>query len=227
MWDGVVAALSDTYNTIAYDQLGHGASPAPPGPYTIDQLGEAAVALLDALGIARASFVGLSLGGMVGQWLGAHAPERVDRLVLLCTSAHVPPREGWRDRAATVRAAGSPEPIADAVVARWLTAPYAREHPDVMAGLRAMLVAQPPGGYAACCDAIAAMDQRKDLASIAAPTLVVGGAQDLAIPVEHQQHLAQHIPGARLEILDPGAHAVAVERPADVALLIADHLETA
>ncbi|HEY6758029.1 MAG TPA: 3-oxoadipate enol-lactonase [Baekduia sp.] len=225
MWDGVVTALSDTYNTIAYDQLGHGASPAPPGPYTIAQLGEAAVALLDALGIERASFVGLSIGGMVGQWLGAHAPERVDRLVLLCTSAHVPPAQPWRDRAATVRAAGSPEPIADAVAARWLTAPYAGKHPDRLAALRAMLASQPAEGYAACCEAIAAMDQRHDLAAISAPTLVIGGAQDLAIPTEHQRRLAQHIPGARLEILDPGAHVVAVERPADVAHLIADHLE--
>jgi 3-oxoadipate enol-lactonase len=225
MWAPQVDALADTYRTIAYDQLGHGDSPVPPGPYTIAQLGQAAVDLLDHLEIPRASFAGVSIGGMVGQWLAAHHPERVDRLVLLCTTAQLPPAEAWTDRARTVTAAGTVDVIADAVVARWLTPGFAERHPERVASLRAMLAAQPPDGYAACCAAIGAMDQRDDLANIAAPTLVVGGAQDAAIPTEHQRALATAIAGARLEILDPGAHVVSIERADDVTRLIRQHLE--
>ena len=227
MWDPLLGPLAQraTLRTIAYDQLGHGASPAPPGPYSIARLGEAAIALLDHLEIERASFAGVSIGGMIGQWLAAHAPDRIDKLVLICTSAHLPPAQAWHDRARTVTEAGTVDVIADAVVDRWLTPPFATAHPDVRAGLRAALAAQPPAGYAACCAAIAAMDQRKDLASIAAPTLVVGGAQDHAIANEHQRALAAAIPGATLQILDPGAHVVPVEQPDAVAQLIADHLE--
>ncbi|HWH95804.1 MAG TPA: 3-oxoadipate enol-lactonase [Baekduia sp.] len=226
VWDPQVDALTGQgRRTIAYDQRGHGASPVPPGPYSIADLGADALALMDHLEIARASFVGLSIGGMVGQWLAAHAPERIDRLVLLCTTAHLPPAQSWHDRAAAVRAAGTVDVIADAVVARWVTPAYAAARPDAVEALRAMLAAQPPEGYAACCEAIAAMDLRDELAAIAAPALVIGGAQDPAIPTEHQRHLATHIAGARLEILDPGAHVVSVERPDAVTALIAEHLD--
>jgi 3-oxoadipate enol-lactonase len=226
MWDPQVAALHHRgLRTIAYDQLGHGASPVPPGPYSIDRLGAAALALMDHLGIACASFAGVSIGGMVGQWLAAHAPERVDRLVLLCTSAHLPPASAWAERAKTVTAAGSVEVIADTVVGRWLTPDFAAAHPETVAWLRAMLAATPPDGYAACCAAIGAMDLRADLAAIRAPTLVVGGAQDRAIPTDHQERLAAAIPGARLELLDPGAHVASVQRADAVTALIADHLD--
>ena len=227
MWDPQADALRAEHGlrVIAYDQLGHGASPAPPGPYTMEMLGRAALELMDHLGLARASFAGVSIGGMVGQWLAAHAPERIERLVLLCTSAYLPPADAWHERAATVRAAGTADGIADAVVARWLTPAYAAEHPGAVAALRAGLAAQPPDGYAACCAAIGAMDLRGDLAAIRAPTLVIGGAQDAAIPPEHQQRLAAAIGGARLEILDPGAHVVSVERADAVTDLIADHLD--
>jgi 3-oxoadipate enol-lactonase len=227
MWAPQVAALSDGFRTIAYDQLGHGRSPVPDGPYSIAQLGEAALDLLDHLELTRVSFVGVSIGGMVGQWLAAHAPERVDRLVLLCTSAHLPPPEPWLERARVVTESGTVGVIAEAVVSRWLTPAFAGAHPDQVAALRAMLAAQPVAGYAACCAALAAMDQRKDLGSIAAPTLVIGGAQDLAIPNEHQHALAGAIGGARLEILDPGAHVVSIERADDVNRLIRAHLEAA
>jgi 3-oxoadipate enol-lactonase len=227
MWDPQADALRGDHGlrVVAYDQLGHGASPAPPGPYTIERLGRAALALMDHLGLARASFAGVSIGGMVGQWLAAHAPERIDRVVLLCTSAHLPPAELWHDRARTVRDAGTVDVIADAVVARWLTPAFAAANPGTVATLRAMLAGQPAEGYAACCDAIAAMDQRGDLAGIRAPTLVIGGAQDAAIPPAHQEHLAAVIPGARLAVLDPGAHVVSVERADVVTDLIADHLD--
>jgi 3-oxoadipate enol-lactonase len=227
MWDPQADALRAEHGlrAIAYDQLGHGASPAPPGPYSIAQLGAAALALLDHLRIERASFVGLSLGGMVGQWLAAHAPQRIDRLVLLCTTASFPSPAPWVERAAAVRATCSVAPIADAVAARWVTPEYAEAHPDALAALRAMLAGAPPAGYAACCDALAALDLRSDLAAIRAPTLVIAGAQDAAIPPEHQERLAAAIAGARLEVLDPGAHVVSVERADAVTDLIADHLD--
>jgi 3-oxoadipate enol-lactonase len=226
MWDPQVPALAARgLRAIPYDQRGHGASPAPPGPYAIADLGADALALLDRLGLERVAWVGLSIGGMVGLWLAAHAPERVERLVLLCTSAHVPPAQRWEERADAVRAAGSVGVVADAVAARWLTEGFAAAHPDVLAGLRDMLAAQPPDGYAACCAALATLDLRGDLAAIRAPTLVIGGAQDAAIPTDHQRRLADAIAGARLEILDPGAHVVSVERPGVVTDLICDHLE--
>jgi 3-oxoadipate enol-lactonase len=227
MWDPQAGALRDDHGlrVVAYDQLGHGGSPVPPGPYSIAQLGERTLELMDHLGLARASFAGVSIGGMVGQWLAAHAPERVERLILICTTAHLGPPEPWLDRARAVRAAGTVEVVADRVVGGWLTPSFAAAHPEARAALRAMLAAQPADGYAACCDALAQLDERGDAAAIKAPTLVIGGAQDAAIPPEHQERLAASIAGARLEILDPGAHVVTVER-ADVATdLIADHLD--
>lgn len=227
MWDPQADALRNDHGlrVVAYDQLGHGASPAPPGPYSIARLGEAALALMDHLKIERASFAGVSIGGMVGQWLGAHAPDRIDRLVLICTSAYLGPPEPWHERAATVQEAGTVDVIADMVVNRWLTPPWAAANPAARATLRAMLAGQPAEGYAACCEAIAGLDERAGAAAIKASTLVIGGAQDAAIPPDHQERLAASIAGARLEILDPGAHVVSVERADAVTDLIADHLD--
>jgi 3-oxoadipate enol-lactonase len=227
MWDPQADALRNDHGlrVIAYDQLGHGDSPVPPGPYTIAQLGERALALMDHLRLERASFAGISIGGMVGQWLAAHAPERIDHLILMCTSAHLGAPDPWLDRARTVREAGTVAVIADAVAGRWLTPPWAAAHPEARDALRAMLAAQPPAGYAACCEALAGLDERADAAKIKAPTLVLGGAQDAAIGPEHQERLAASIAGARLVILDPGAHVVSVERADAVTDLIADHLD--
>lgn len=225
MWVAQTAALSTTRRLIAFDHRGHGRSPEPAGPYAIADLAADVLALADRLGLQRFSYCGLSIGGMVGQWLAAHAPERVERLVLICTSAHVPPAAPWRERAAVVRAAGGPEPIADAVVARWLTPAWAAAHAAERVALRAMLVASPAEGYASCCEAIADMDLREAIATVTAPTLVVAAAQDEAIPAAHGERIAAAIPGARLVVLDPAAHIPAVERARDVTQLIADHLE--
>lgn len=227
MWAPQVAALSDGFTTIAYDQLGHGRSSAPEGPYSIEQLGRAALDFLDDLELQSVSLVGLSIGGMVGQWLAANAPDQIDRLVLLCTTSHFPSADPWRDRARRVIAEGTTAGIAPDVVARWLTPAFAAAHPDDAERLRAMLAAQPVKGYAACCAALATLDLRDDLARIAAPTLVIGGAQDLAIPPDNQRYLADHIDNARLELFDPGAHVVSIERADEVNRLIRQHLEAA
>ncbi|MGZ8650462.1 MAG: 3-oxoadipate enol-lactonase [Solirubrobacteraceae bacterium] len=224
MWEPQVAPLAEHLRVIRYDHRGHGASPVPPGSYEIEDLGRDVLALMDRLGVERASFGGVSLGGMVAMWLGANAPDRVERLVLCCTSAHMPTASAWAERAAKVRAAGTTEVVADAVVERWLTPGFADAHPDTRAWLRSMLLATDPDGYAACCGAIERMDLRAALPSIAAPTLVVSGADDQAAPAEHQRALAEAIPSARLETLTPAAHIASVERADEVTELILGHI---
>jgi 3-oxoadipate enol-lactonase len=226
MWDPQLEALSAGHRLVRFDHRGHGRSPVPPGPYSIDELGRDVLGLLDRLELARISYCGLSLGGMVGMWLAINAPERIDRLVLICTSAHLPPASGWHERAATVRAADSSEAVADAVIARWFTETFTREHPDVVARHRRMVAATPPEGYASGCEVIAALDLRDQLPGISAPTLVIGAAQDPSTPPEHQRTIAAAISGARLEILDPAAHLANVERADLVTPLIVEHIET-
>jgi len=223
MWDRQLP-LARELRLVRFDHRGHGASPVPPGPYEMEDLGNDVLRLMDALEIERASFCGLSIGGMVGMWLGANAPDRIDRLILLCTSAHMPPPSFWRDRADMVLRAGSTEPIADRVVERWLTPAFAEAHPEVRADLRAMLAAQPADGYAWCCGAIERMDLRPLLPRIGTPTLVISGADDLAAPPEMQRVIADAIPGARHEIVAPAAHVAAVEQSDAVNHLILEHL---
>jgi 3-oxoadipate enol-lactonase len=222
-WD-VQAPLASRFRTIRYDHRGHGRSPAPTGPYEIGELGRDVLALMDRLGLERASHGGVSLGGMVGMWLAANAPERIERLILICTSAHMPPASAWAERAATVRRTGGTEAIADAVVERWLTPEYAAACPDVRAALRRMLISAPPEGYAACCDAIQQMDLRPLLARIEAPTLVISGADDQAAPPEHQRLIADAIADARHEVVSPAAHIAPIEQADSINSLILEHL---
>lgn len=219
--------LSERFRTVRFDHRGHGASPVPDPPYEIGDLGRDVLALMDELGIGRAAYCGLSIGGMVGMWLAANAPERIERLVLVCTAAHMPPASAWRERAEAVLRAGSTEPVADAVVDRWLTPAFAAREPETRAWLRAMLLASDPRGYAACCGAIERMDLRPELARITAPTLVISGADDEATPVERQREIAEAIGGARHELVGPAAHVAAVEQPEAVNRLITEHLTAA
>ena len=223
MWDGQLPLAGDLH-LVRVDHRGHGRSPVPRGPYEIGDLGRDVLELMDGLGLERASYCGLSIGGMVGMWLGVHAPDRIDRLVLLCTSAYLPPVSMWQERAQAVLAAGSVEGIADAVVERWLTPGFAASNADVRATLRAMLVGTSPEGYASCCGAIERMDLRGELSRIGAPTLVVSGSDDPSTPVEHQRVIADAIPGARHETVGPAAHLAAVEQAEAVNRLILEHL---
>jgi 3-oxoadipate enol-lactonase len=222
MWDHQLP-LADRLRLVRFDHRGHGASPVPPGPYEIADLARDVIELLDRLRCARVHYCGLSLGGMVGMWLGANAPERIDRLVLMCTAAYMPPASMWEERIAIVSRAGSVEPLADAVLARWLTPGFAAANPELRAWLHAML-AQAPPGYAACCGAIARMDLRGELGSIQAPTLVISGADDLATPPEKQWQIAEAIAGARHVTVGPAAHLAAVEQPERTNQLILEHL---
>ncbi len=210
-WSEQVNILKKHFRVVSYDTRGHGASDAGDKDYGIERLGRDALGLLDALGIARAHFCGLSLGGMTGMWLGIHAPKRIDRLVLANTAAHIGPPEMWTTRAATVRKDGM-QAIVEGVLKRWLTARCLAENPMVVEKARRMLLAVPPEGYARACMMLSAMDQRETVSRIAAPTLVIAGLQDAATPPADAQFLVERIRGARLVELD-AAHLSNLELP--------------
>lgn len=219
MWLPQLSSLSQRFRVVRYDHLGHGESDEPAGPYTIERMARPVLDLADELGVDRFHYAGLSLGGMVGMWLAAHAPERIDRLALLCTSAYLPPATGWLDRAENVRAHGIGS-IAEAVVDRWFTPSFTDRAPYL-----AMLSATPEQGYAASCEAIAGMDLRPVLDRVTAPTLVISGRDDLAIPPEHGLRIVEGIgTGTRYVELADAAHLASVQQPDEVGRLLLDHL---
>jgi 3-oxoadipate enol-lactonase len=221
MWEPQLT-LAGRFRVIRIDHRGHGGSPVPPGPYAMPDLAADVLALLDDLGLARVAFCGLSLGGMVGMYLGSEHPERLTSLTLCCTTAHFADRGPWDERIAAVEAGGTAG-IADAVVSRWFTPAWAAAHPDVVAALRNQIAGTPDAGYVGCCRAIAAWDHRARLPAVAVPTLVIGGADDPSTPVDPHAHtLADNIPGARLEIL-PGAHLATIECAEQASGLISGH----
>jgi 3-oxoadipate enol-lactonase len=224
MWDDQAGPLAESHRLVRYDQRGHGSSPVPPGPYSIADLGGDLIALLDRLGIERASLCGLSLGGMTAMWVASEVPERIERLVLCCTSALLGPASDWQQRARTVRGLGVGA-IADAVLTRWFTPAFLQERPPAVDRLDAILRATPAEGYAGCCEAIRDMDLTDRLASITAPTLVMAGADDPATPPLHGQAIANSVPDARLEIIPGAAHLANVEQPAAVTERILSHVD--
>lgn len=225
MWAPQVPALSVQYRVLRYDQRGHGESPVPPGPYDLADMAQDVLDMLDSREIERVHFVGLSMGGATGMWIAANAPERIDRLVLLCTSPRFGTPEMWQERAAIVRERGV-EAVADGGIGRWFTEGFREREPAVTARFRAMMASQPAEGYAECCGVLERLDLRNDLARIGAPTLMVSGAQDPSTPPDPDGRLiADSIPGARFEILDPAAHLANVERAEIVTQLILDHLD--
>jgi 3-oxoadipate enol-lactonase len=223
MWDPQLPTLGHR-RVIRYDTRGHGRSPAPDGRYSMDDLGADALALLDRLDVERADLVGLSLGGMTAMWLAAHAPARVGRMVLFCTTAYFPPKSMWADRAALVRAEGT-EVVAAAAVGRWVTPGWAAAHPAIVAALEAMVAATPAAGYAGACAAIEDMDLRPDLSRITAPTLVISGAEDPATPPARGREIAAGIAGSRFEILADAAHLASFQQPEAANRLIREALD--
>jgi 3-oxoadipate enol-lactonase len=223
MWEPQLGTLSESFRVVRYDRRGHGRSPVAAGTTTIDELGSDLVELLDDLGVERVSFCGLSLGGIEGMWLAVNEAKRLERLALCCTAASFTPRQGWVDRAATVRSRGV-EAIADAVLERWFRPSFRALQPGIVSRFRAMLVSTPAEGYAACCDALADADLEPRLAEISAPTLVLTGAGDPVVPPSSGDALAAAITGATHTVVEDAAHIANVEQPDAFTAALVRHL---
>jgi 3-oxoadipate enol-lactonase len=229
IWRHQVPVLSRHFRVLRFEHRGHGApgarSPAPAGPYSMAELGADVLGLLSAHGIERASFAGVSLGGMVGIWLAANAPERISSLAVACTAlVPLPSAQSWRERVATVRADGM-EAIADLVLPRWFTPAFRAGHPGEVAEVAGMLRGTSPAGYAGCGDAIAAMDLRPLLPSIKAPTLVISGAEDPAAPPSQGALTALGIKDSRLTVIRGASHFAHFQAPGPVTDALAAHFQ--
>lgn len=204
MWDPQVAALSASYRVLRYDTRGHGQSSMPAGPWTITDLGRDVVALLDAFGIGRAHFCGLSMGGATGMWLATQARERVDRLVLCNTTPWLGPPDAMNARIAQVRRDGM-QPLVDGILERWFTPEFRGHDAATVAAIRRMLLATPVEGYVGCCEALRDMDQRDDLPRVTMPVLVIAGTHDPAPTPDAARQWAATIPQSLFVEL-PAAH---------------------
>lgn len=224
MWDCQMRALTGRFRVLRYDTRGHGASAVPPGPYELASLGHDALALLDALGLPSVSFCGLSLGGMTGLWLAAHAPGRLQRLVVSNTSSFVGQPQMWNARIEAVHRGGMAA-VTDAIIERWFTEPFRAAAPAEVERIREMLLACPADGYAACAAAVRDMDLREDLQAIVAPTLVICGARDAGTPPEHSRVIAQRLRDARVLEL-PAAHMSNIEARDAFTMSVLDFFET-
>ena len=210
MWDPQLAAFSKHFRVIRYDSRGHGKSDAPQGPYTIERLGLDAVSVLDHLGIAKTSWCGLSMGGMVGQWLGSNAPSRVDKLIISNTTSYYADKQSWTNRIEFVRTNGI-KAIAAPSMERWFSADFREREPATVARATEMLIATDLEGYVGCCAAVRGMDHRALLSKINAPTLLIAGLLDAATPIEAHEFIRSRISGARLAILE-AAHLSNIEQ---------------
>jgi 3-oxoadipate enol-lactonase len=212
VWEPQRAALAARFRLLRYDSRGHGRSSVPPGPYRIETLARDALGLLDALGIARAHFCGLSIGGLVGIWLGAHAGSRLRRLVLSNTAARIGSAESWNARIEGVRRDGLPA-LAPTMMERWFTPAFRAGHPEAVARTQAALAACPREGYLGCCAAVRDADLASAARAIRVPTLVLSGRHDPATTPADGQALAGLIGGALHAELD-AAHLSNVEAAA-------------
>jgi len=201
MWTPQLVAFSKHFRVLRYDARGHGRSDVPAGPYTIEQLTLDVTDLMDHLGIERAHFAGVSMGGLTGVGLGARFANRIDRLVLCNTAAKIGTPEVWEPRAARARSEGMAA-LADAVLPRWFTPAFIEGNPLVLAQARDVLVHTDGEGYASNCDALNKADLRGEARAIKAPTLVISGTHDLAATPAQGRELAESVPGARYVELD-------------------------
>jgi 3-oxoadipate enol-lactonase len=211
MWDEQVAPWTRHFRLVRYDRRGHGQSSVPKGPYSMEQLGRDVLGVLDGLGIAKINWCGLSMGGMIGMWLGANAANRIDKLILSNTSAYFPDKSMWEGRIKLVREKGL-ESIVDGNMERWFTPGFRQRAPQAMAKMREMFLATKVEGYVGCGDAIRDMDHRPLLPKISVPTLVIASRQDPATTLEAGEYIKQNVPGARIAVLE-AAHISNLEQP--------------
>jgi 3-oxoadipate enol-lactonase len=222
MWEPQMAEMERRFRILRYDTRGQGGSSVTAGSYTIEQLGRDVVGLLDSLHINRAIFCGLSMGGMVGMWLGIHAPDRLHRLVLCNTAAKIGTKEVWNARIATVRRDGM-KSVAASVVERWFTPEFRASAEEKVAWTREMLENSPREGYASCCDAIRDMDLRDTVGQIKTPTLVIYGGRDPVIPNSEAQFLTDRIRGAQ-QVELAAAHLSNIEQSESFTKALSDFL---
>ncbi|GAB2606235.1 bifunctional 3-oxoadipate enol-lactonase/4-carboxymuconolactone decarboxylase PcaDC [Spirosoma areae] len=209
MWDEVANKLKSHFRILRYDTRGHGQTPASDGPVSMHDLGQDVIGLLDALGIPTVCFCGLSMGGLIGQWLAIHHPERIEKLILCNTAAKIGTPVIWNERIETIRQQGL-SAIADAVLERWLTPEFRQANPDVLNRLITQFRANAADGYVACCEAIRDADFRHEIQRIKAPTLIIAGTHDPVTTVADGAFMQEKIPNAQLCEL-PAAHLSAVE----------------
>jgi 3-oxoadipate enol-lactonase len=212
MWDPQLPELAKKFRVLRYDTRGHGLSAQPAAPCTLDMLGGDVVRLLDALRIERAHFCGLSLGGLTGLWLGIHAAERLNRLVVCNTAAKVGTLEAWNTRMDALRSGGMGA-VTPGLLERWFTASFREKQPEIVESIRQMLLQAPVEGYLACCAAVRDADLREQVSGVKVPTLVISGASDPVAAPADGRYLAAKIPGARYVEL-AAAHLSNVEAPA-------------
>ena len=211
MWQAQMDTFAKDYFVICYDTRGHGQSSAPQGPYTLEQLGQDVVNLLDHLNVEKAAFCGISMGGLTGQWLAIHAADRFDAIVVCNTAAKIGQEEAWLDRAALVREQGL-APIASTAAGRWFTENFVQVHPEVVAELSANLGAGSAEGYASCCEALAKADLREGIRAIQIPVLIIVGAQDPVTTVADGKFMQQRIVNSQLVSIN-ASHISNIEQP--------------
>ena len=211
MWQPQIDFFQQDFFVICYDTRGHGASSAPQGPYSIDQLGQDVVNLLDHLNVEKAAFCGISMGGLTGQWLAIHRPERFNQVVVCNTAAKIGQEQAWNDHAALVREQGL-QPIASTAASRWFTEPFIQSNATVVNNLQNDLAAGSAEGYASCCEALAKADVREQLKDITVPVLVVAGQQDPVTTVVDGQFMVERIANSQLFEIN-ASHISNVELP--------------
>jgi 3-oxoadipate enol-lactonase len=232
IWDAQARVLREDYRLLRFELRGHGASgeapgarsDAPPGPYSMAELGTDVLGLMREHGIAAAAYCGISIGAMIGLWLAANAPERISSLVVCCAAiTPMPSRQSWLDRAALVRTGGMAA-IAELVPSRWFTPGFIARQPEAVAFVVDMLLGTDPTGYAGCGEAIADMDLRPALGAIKAPTLVISGAEDPAAPPWQGAMTAAGIAESRLRVIRGASHLAPYQTPGPVTAAISGHL---
>ncbi|QIC76109.1 3-oxoadipate enol-lactonase [Acinetobacter indicus] len=211
MWQPQIDHFQQDFFVICYDSRGHGASSAPQGPYTLDQLGQDVVNLLDHLNIEKAAFCGISMGGLTGQWLAINKPERFSHVVVCNTAAKIGQEQAWQDRAALVREQGL-TPIASTAAGRWFTEPFIQSNAATVTTLSNDLGAGSPEGYASCCEALAKADVREQLKDIQVPVFIVAGQQDPVTTVADGEFMQQRIANAELFEIN-ASHISNIEQP--------------